>query len=656
MKNNELLKLAAVLVSCTGVLVISALAVFGIVPLKINLFQPKSPTESQNLVFQEGKAVAPVITVGPFDLHRRYRSMEGPFADINIRIGDLVAGKQAVIPEGSIKFTEHLGGQMPSMRGGPGSADSMSTLPNTSHGRKLLWLKGFKLDVLDEAGNVLPNSEFLCHVNIDIDVNKRNELFPDGARCTNGRLLTLTQGQAEVAFPAGFAYPLASDEIWRFVFQAANRTTDAHRRIKQRLTVYLLPDEELVQPVTALNYFNPSVEVVVDKNSPQVTAQEKSLCPLCNPTGRGVVPPNAVTSSVSSDRFGRKTTVHWVVPPGTRTWSSTLYNSEVGRDKPRIVHAVWSHVHPCCTEFSFVRVTETKRSPLWLVTCGTDTGNGERIQHIDYISSSKGIVVPANSVYQTVIAYNNTTGHPIDSMATMGAFFEDNDFARPEWVYQKDMGQFCGINQQAPAKRDRGPTMASHQPASPPQAITAETGVRSYPLFNEDKDGPLLKQARTVRIKTSSGNLAIVIEPKWAPRTATQMARLFEKHAFDGTQICAYHPGYLLQVALAEDKVAGQKPIKESVKSLIRRIPLEVDAQFSKEIYHKAGMLSMARQDNDPLDNSSSFSILLGDEPHLDNKYTIFGKLSDDAETKATLAKLIVDWPTHPFIVKTLTL
>ena len=35
----------------------------------------------------------------------------------------------------------------------------------------------------------------------------------------------------------------------------------------------------------------------------------------------------------------------------------------------------------------------------------------------------------------------------------------------------------------------------------------------------------------------------------------------------------------------------------------------------------------MARQDNDINSGSTSFSILLGDAPHLDGEYTLFGEL-----------------------------
>ena len=49
-------------------------------------------------------------------------------------------------------------------------------------------------------------------------------------------------------------------------------------------------------------------------------------------------------------------------------------------------------------------------------------------------------------------------------------------------------------------------------------------------------------------------------------------------------------------------------------------MPLEVRA----DVKHTLGVLSMGRFD-DPNSGTSSFSILLGDAPHLDMQYTIFG-------------------------------
>jgi len=175
------------------------------------------------------------------------------------------------------------------------------------------------------------------------------------------------------------------------------------------------------------------------------------------------------------------------------------------------------------------------------------------------------------------------------------------------------------------------------------------------PVFNAKKDGPLLKQPKKVRVQTSAGNLTFILDPQWAPQTATQMAKLFQSHVFDGTEIPRYEPGFVLQISLAEAKAAGQPSMSAASRALVRRLPLEVEAQKSGGLIHKRGVLSMAREDNDLLSNTTSFSILLGNAGHLDKKYTIFGRLSDDKENQKTLNKMKAEWPKHPYIIKTIS-
>ena len=399
---------------------------------------------------------------------------------MNIRMGDLAACKNAIAPESMVKFVEKTSAaEGPSMNGKAGAGNKIASLPDTSGlAPKLYWVKGFKAEVLDENGKVMPAGEFICHVNVDVDPAERNRIFTDGQRCLTSRILTITQGQTDITFPEGFGVPVASDEHWRIVFQTANRTCDQHRRIKLRLKVYMIPDHDLVRPITPLAWYVPFIEVVIDKNSPEIIQKEKSECPPCMGSGRGVNAPNAVATSVRADDFGRKITGHWVVPPGEQTWSSMVRDSGFS-DKPRLVHAVWSHVHPCTKSISLVKVSPDPREAIFTATCQTDVEHGLRVKNIDYIYSKEGITLPANSNYEVDITYNNPTGQPLDSMGTLGIFFEDNDWSHPNWCYEKDQGQFCGVksshlpaaaSQEAASTRAQDATDASVAASSTPQS------------------------------------------------------------------------------------------------------------------------------------------------------------------------------------------
>jgi cyclophilin family peptidyl-prolyl cis-trans isomerase len=658
-KLSKFSKPIGVFLLVVAALTVFSLAVLGMIPGLITA--PLLGARTTNFDFKEGPVLTPTVTVGPFDLHRRYRSMEGPFVSKKIRIGDLIAAQNAVIPENMVLFKEN--GFKSSMSGGAaGTTGAKLNLPDTSERPpQLFWLKGFKLEVLDENGNVAPTAEFICHFNLDVDCKQRNQIYTEAERSEEARILTITQGQTEVTFPEGYGVPVSTNEKWRFLFQAANRTTDAHRRIKHRLTIYLIPDNSLVEPITALNWCVPWVNVVVDKNTEAITEKEKSECPLCYGTSRGVTAPNATSDSVETDVYGRKITGHWVVPPGKHTWTSLAREPQLS-SKDRLVHAVWSHIHPCCTAISLVKISKKDRKPMLAVTSRTINKTGLQIRDIDYINSKEGILLPQGCQYEIDISYNNTTGEPLDSMATMGVFYEDNEFARPKWVYDKNPAPFCGVSLASSAVEEAPIVNSGSLSATGAQSASSQTnnggasgGADVTPVFDTAKDGPLLTQPRKIRLQTSDGPLTLQLEPRWAPKTATQMAKLFQNHVFDGTEIPRYEPNFVVQISLAECKAPGFAPMTVSEKKLVRRIPLEVNQQLAGQIKHVPGMLSMARQDNDTLDNTTSFSILIADAPHLDTKYTIFGRLTDDPENQRTLDKMSRRWPKHPYIVKTLS-
>jgi cyclophilin family peptidyl-prolyl cis-trans isomerase len=61
-----------------------------------------------------------------------------------------------------------------------------------------------------------------------------------------------------------------------------------------------------------------------------------------------------------------------------------------------------------------------------------------------------------------------------------------------------------------------------------------------------------------------------------------------------------------------------------------------IDQEFNDRL-HEAGILSMARTD-DPNSAGSQFFVCMGRVPHLDRKYTVFGKTADDASLKVALS------------------
>jgi peptidyl-prolyl cis-trans isomerase B (cyclophilin B) len=183
--------------------------------------------------------------------------------------------------------------------------------------------------------------------------------------------------------------------------------------------------------------------------------------------------------------------------------------------------------------------------------------------------------------------------------------------------------------------------------ASDEVPVPVET--QKLPLFDVAKDGPLLKEAKNIEITTNAGPITLHIDPALAPITATQMYRLLTANAFVGTRICGYQPNYLVQIAVAEDKAPGQSAITDRGRTILRRLPLEVDGQKSTAVNHRKYALSMGRYPQDPESGVSSFSIILQNSPHLDHEFAVFGNIQDDAATLQTLSNIAKDFEPHKY-------
>jgi cyclophilin family peptidyl-prolyl cis-trans isomerase len=572
--------------------------------------------------------------------------MQGPYVRERIIISDLLDSERIELPESKVIFVEG-NSDAPSMNSNHSGAQQQGAIGlshTTSKKRELYWFKGIKVEVLDENDRPLPTAEFICHVNVDIDSGFRNQVFPTIETSGSERIVTLTQGQTDFELPPGFGVPVASDETWTFTFQAANRTSSVHRRLKQRCVVSFLKEGPATATIKPLTWYNPYISVVVDKNDVQ-PSDHKGMVD-CLGVSHGTNAPNMVAGTDFSDSQGRRVSGHWTVPPGVHNYQTALIERDRALiDKDRIIHAVWTHVHPLCQSVSFTSCNDRGSKPLFKVNVTTKTSGGLEIRHIDDIVSAEGIQLPAAQNYKLEATYKNTTNSDQDSMIGLGIFVEDSKFVRPVWPVSEPIacapsnscaksgdGLYCGIR----------PTTAA-LPAEPAKA-------KAYPMFDPKKDGPILSHPVQLELNTSAGPIHIELDPTLAPKHATQLFKLLTGGAYNGTPFYRCEPGFVLQTAVAEAKLAGKQNSLDGIRTQLRTLPLEA----SPRALHKKFVLSMAHETDDPNSAVSSFSIMLGDAPHLDQEYTVFGRVIADAATTRTLETIIQQFPkNHPWIVDT---
>jgi cyclophilin family peptidyl-prolyl cis-trans isomerase len=121
-----------------------------------------------------------------------------------------------------------------------------------------------------------------------------------------------------------------------------------------------------------------------------------------------------------------------------------------------------------------------------------------------------------------------------------------------------------------------------------------------------------------VVLHTVAGDLVLALYPDAAPQTVAQIKKLVRAGVYDTTAFVRVEPGFLVQLSVASDRTI---PMRPEQAALVHRIPAEI------ALRHVRGALTMAHEDGDPNSGETSFSILLGDAPHLDGKYTVFGRL-----------------------------
>lgn len=143
---------------------------------------------------------------------------------------------------------------------------------------------------------------------------------------------------------------------------------------------------------------------------------------------------------------------------------------------------------------------------------------------------------------------------------------------------------------------------------------------------------PQLGSARVV-FQTNYGDIEFGFFPSVAPKTVEHIYKLVRLGGYNTNHFFRVDHGFVAQVAdVANGRLApmNEEQRVEAVKTVI--------GEFS-DVKHVRGILSMGRF-SDPNSAQSSFSILLGDAPHLDGQYAIFGKLTKGDDTLKRLEQL----------------
>jgi peptidyl-prolyl cis-trans isomerase B (cyclophilin B) len=143
--------------------------------------------------------------------------------------------------------------------------------------------------------------------------------------------------------------------------------------------------------------------------------------------------------------------------------------------------------------------------------------------------------------------------------------------------------------------------------------------------------------ATKVTLETSLGNLTLEMFPDRAPNHVRQFLRLAASGVYDGTTFHRIVPGFVVQGGYL---VTRETPLDEKQQSYVRKLQPEFNPTP-----HVRGILSMARGD-DPASADTSFFIVLDRAESLDQKYTVFGRVSGGLDVLDRIAGQPLDGET----------
>jgi cyclophilin family peptidyl-prolyl cis-trans isomerase len=130
---------------------------------------------------------------------------------------------------------------------------------------------------------------------------------------------------------------------------------------------------------------------------------------------------------------------------------------------------------------------------------------------------------------------------------------------------------------------------------------------------NTDQSKLLITSPSQARLKTIHGDIVFTFKEHHAPLTSERIKTLISNGFYNGLEFHRVIPNYIVQ---------SGDPIGNGTGGSGHLLKAETNL-----LEHKAGMVSMARNESDLNSADSQFFFTLQDQPELDGKYTIFAEV-----------------------------
>jgi peptidyl-prolyl cis-trans isomerase B (cyclophilin B) len=141
---------------------------------------------------------------------------------------------------------------------------------------------------------------------------------------------------------------------------------------------------------------------------------------------------------------------------------------------------------------------------------------------------------------------------------------------------------------------------------------------------------------------TDKGRIVLMFYPEKAPNHVKNFKVLAISGFYDGTRFHRTIPDFMIQGGDPNSKDLTKAQWWGSGGNEVNGRAVTVSAEFN-DVKHEPGILSMARS-SDPNSASSQFFIMHKNSPHLDGKYSAFGRVVEGQD----VVDLIATLPSEP--------
>ena len=131
-------------------------------------------------------------------------------------------------------------------------------------------------------------------------------------------------------------------------------------------------------------------------------------------------------------------------------------------------------------------------------------------------------------------------------------------------------------------------------------------------------------------LKVKDGNVEIELFDKIAPKHVDRIKKLADEGKYDNVVFHRVIDGFMAQTGDVQFGNTSSSDFNLERAGMGGSNLPDLNAEFS-DLPHLRGTLSMARS-SDPNSANSQFFICFDDAPHLDRKYTVFGKVTKGME------------------------